>query len=207
VEIYVVYDVSYATEINMTTLSIGEAIRYTWLGLGTAWLIGLAFTKRTLRSQPSGTRLFQMAVFLLGFFLLGSDVFDRGWLGMRVFRETQGLEIAGLAMTVAGCAFAVWARLTLGGNWSGRATVKEGHELIVKGPYSLARHPIYTGLLLACIGTGLAIGLWRSVLGLLVILLGLTAKMSQEERLMMETFPNDYPIYRKRVKALIPGVL
>ncbi len=130
------------------TLNVDSAIGYTWEALGIVWLIGLAFTKRTVRAQPDGVRLFQMAVFLLGLFLLASDRFRDGWLGLRFMPASYGVQVAGLALTVAGCLFAIWARITLGGNWSGRVTVKEGHELIVKGPYGLARHPIYSGILL-----------------------------------------------------------
>jgi protein-S-isoprenylcysteine O-methyltransferase Ste14 len=108
---------------------------------------------------------------------------------------------------MAGCLFAIWARLILGANWSGTAKVKRGHELIVKGPYRFVRHPIYTGIITACIGTTLAIGEWRCIMGLIVVFLGLVLKMTQEERLMIATFPQAYPQYRRRVKALIPGLL
>jgi protein-S-isoprenylcysteine O-methyltransferase Ste14 len=147
-----------------------------------------------------------MAVLLLGFGLLGSNWFRQGWLAIRFVPANDAVGLAGMVLTMAGCLFAIWARLALGGNWSGRATVKEGHTLIVKGPYAIARHPIYTGLLLASIGTALAIGEWRCILGLFVIGMMFLVKMSQEERLMMETFPAAYPEYRQRVKALIPGV-
>ena len=120
--------------------------------------------------------------------------------------ETRLFEIAGFVLTLAGCLFAVWARVTLGGNWSGRATVKADHQLIVSGPYSLARHPIYTGLLLAATGTALAHGEWRCVLGIALIVLAFAIKIGQEEKLMLQTFPHAYPQYRQRVKALIPGV-
>jgi len=126
---------------------------------------------------------------------------------LALFPGSFPTQYAGLAVTAAGCLFAIWARLTLGANWSGRATVKQDHQLIVEGPYRLARHPIYTGLSLASLGTALAIGEWRCVLGLIIILLALLVKMSQEERLMMETFPQAYPQYRRRVKALIPGLI
>jgi protein-S-isoprenylcysteine O-methyltransferase Ste14 len=56
------------------------------------------------------------------------------------------------------------------------------------------------------VGTALAVGEWRCILGLIIIVLMFLVKMSQEERLMMETFPAAYPEYRQRVKALIPGV-
>lgn len=188
-------------------LNLLSAIGYTWVGLGLFWLAGLAFTKRIIRSQPSGPYLFHLALALLGYFLLGSSMFRQGWLGASFVPANYTVQIAGLAATVAGCLFALWARLTLGGNWSGKATVKEGHDLIVRGPYALARHPIYTGLLLASAGTALAIGEWRCILGFVLILVAFTVKMSQEERLMMETFPSAYAQYRHRVKAVIPWVL
>jgi len=182
-------------------------IRYSWALLAIVWLIGIAFTKRTVRAQAPGPRLFHMVLVLFGFSLIGSEWLSQGWLAYRFIPAIEPVQVAGVALTVAGCLFAIWARLTLGANWSGRATVKAGHELVTRGPYALARHPIYTGLAAAGLGTGLAEGEWRCLVGFLLILLAFLVKMSQEERLMMETFPQAYPAYRQRVKALIPGVL
>jgi len=144
---------------------------------------------------------------LTGFTLLGSHWFDYGLFAIRLVPHSPALELGGLAATVGGCFFAIWARLALGSNWSGQATVKAGHELVVTGPYALARHPIYTGMLTASAGTALAIGEMRCAYGLALIVLALVIKMSQEEKLMMQTFPQAYLAYRQRVKALIPGLL
>jgi len=193
----------------MAHLHLDSWIQYTWEILGTVWLIGLAFTKRNV-SPGTGSGfsiLLQRVVFVLGFFLVASDLFQRGWLGTAFLAETYAMQATGFFLTVLGCLFAIWARLALGANWSGTANVKQGHQLIVKGPYRLTRHPIYTGILVACVGTALGIGQWRCLAGLIVISLGLVLKMSQEERLMMATFPEGYPQYRRRVKALIPGIL
>jgi protein-S-isoprenylcysteine O-methyltransferase Ste14 len=184
-----------------------SAIVWTWEALGLLWLAGYAFTKPTFRAQPLGSRLFYIALAFLGFVFLGAPWFRRGWLAMRFVPDGPSLGVAGFLLTLAGALFAAWARVTLGANWSGRPGVKVGHELVIKGPYALARHPIYTGLLLAAAGTALAIGEWHSVFGVVLIALALAAKMAHEERLMMQTFPDAYPSYRKRVKALIPGVL
>jgi protein-S-isoprenylcysteine O-methyltransferase len=190
----------------MIPFNVDSAIGYTWAALGIVWLAGLAFTKPTVRSQAAGSRLFHLALAALGFSLLGSHWFRQGWLAMRFVPEIEVLRVAGLALTVAGCLFAIWARMKLGGNWSGIATVKAGHELVVTGPYAVARHPIYTGMMVAVLGTALEVGEWRCILAMGVILLALMVKMSQEERLMVETFPEAYPRYRQRVKALIPGI-
>jgi protein-S-isoprenylcysteine O-methyltransferase len=188
------------------TLDVNTAIGCSWAALSLVWLAGVLFTKRTVRSQPTGTRLFHLALIALGFSLLGAKWFSVGWLGERFLADSAQVAWVGLVLTIAGCLFAVWARLTLGSNWSARATVKAGHELITRGPYALSRHPIYTGLMIAVIGTALARGEWRCVLAFVVILVGLLVKMGQEERLMLQTFPETYAAYRQRVKALIPGL-
>lgn len=191
----------------MTGLNVNAAIQYTWEAVGLVWLVGLAFTKQTVRAQKPGTRLFHLALIALGFTLLSDRWLTQGWLGMRFIPSIHSIAVTGLALTIGGCAFAIWARLTLGSNWSGRATVKADHELITTGPYAIARHPIYTGLLVGAVGTALADGEWHGALAVLLILLALMVKMSQEERLMMQTFPAAYSAYRQQVKALIPGIL
>lgn len=184
-----------------------SGIEWTWAGLGVLWLVGYAFTKRTLRAQSLVSRLFYVALATFAFAFLGTNWFNRGWLAFRIVPDAESLRMAGFLLTLAGALFASWARLKLGANWSGRPSVKAGHELIVRGPYALTRHPIYTGLLFAVAGTALAEGEWRALIGFVLLFVALAAKSVQEEQLMMQTFPDTYASYRQRVKALIPGVL
>jgi protein-S-isoprenylcysteine O-methyltransferase Ste14 len=184
---------------------------YCWIGLGLVWLVGLAFTKPVVRTGPIGARAFQIALAALGVALMSSQSLNKGWIAASFLpqsaEEHRLVNWVGLALTFAGCLFACWARVVLGGNWSGNATVKDNHQLIVKGPYAFTRHPIYTGFLTAATGTTLVVGKWSSIVGLAVVVLMLILKMSQEERLMTQQFPETYPSYRQRVKALIPGLL
>jgi protein-S-isoprenylcysteine O-methyltransferase Ste14 len=101
----------------------------------------------------------------------------------------------------------IWSRRTLGGNWSSEVAFKQGHELVKTGPYRYARHPIYTGLLLMCLGTAVAVGQFHSWLGLLILCVGFWIKLRQEESLLLQHFPTEYPVYRKQVKALVPFVI
>jgi protein-S-isoprenylcysteine O-methyltransferase Ste14 len=86
-------------------------------------------------------------------------------------------------------------------------TVKQDHELITSGPYAFVRHPIYTGLLLAFIGSAVARGELRGVLAVLLVFGGLWYKLRHEERWMREQFGEQYDLYSKRVAALVPGIL
>jgi len=114
---------------------------------------------------------------------------------------------SGLLTTIAGLLFACWARMVLGRNWSGVVQLKQGHELIEAGPYRYVRHPIYSGLLLALLGTALMIGEWRALLAVAIVAVSLWRKLRLEERWLGEYFGDAYADYMRRVKALVPGVL
>lgn len=176
-----------------------------WGALYAVWFIAARSSKPAERTTSSVTRLLQSAIIIAGYFLI-SGYGNLGRLSSSLWPQTVAIAGVGLALTCAGVAFAIWARLTLGSNWSGKPMVKQGHELIVRGPYALARHPIYTGMLLATLGTGIAVDQLRILAGLALVLLAFAIKIRQEERLMLETFPGQYPEYRRRVKALIPGL-
>jgi protein-S-isoprenylcysteine O-methyltransferase Ste14 len=128
------------------------------------------------------------------------------WLDQRFLPPTMIAYWLGLIMLAVGIAFAVWARHDLGRNWSGTVTVKQDHELIRSGPYRLVRHPIYTGLLLAILGTAVAFGEWRGLLAFGLLTGSLLLKLRIEERFMGESFPDEYARYRAEVPALIPFI-
>jgi protein-S-isoprenylcysteine O-methyltransferase Ste14 len=85
--------------------------------------------------------------------------------------------------------------------------LKQDHELIEHGPYRHVRHPIYTGLLLAFLGTAVAIGEWRGLLALVIVATSFWRKLRLEERWLGEQFGVAYTDYMRRVRALIPGIL
>jgi protein-S-isoprenylcysteine O-methyltransferase Ste14 len=116
------------------------------------------------------------------------------------------LGILGVVLCAGGVATAVWARKTLGENWSSRPSVKAGHELVTSGPYQYVRHPIYFGMLVGVLGTAMVIGL-PGVMIFLVVCVVFATRVRVEEKLMMQQFPDQYTEYRSRTKAIIPYVL
>ena len=107
---------------------------------------------------------------------------------------------------LTGLIVALWARTTLSGNWNAGATLKEDHELIKRGPYSLVRHPIYSGILLMFFSIAIWYGRIAGFAFFASCFLAYWLKAINEEDLMMQHFPNEYPEYKKNVKALIPFV-
>ncbi|HEY2310995.1 MAG TPA: isoprenylcysteine carboxylmethyltransferase family protein [Gaiellaceae bacterium] len=111
----------------------------------------------------------------------------------------------GLVLFAAGLAFAIWARVHIGRNWGTPMTQKEEPELVTSGPYRLVRHPIYSGILVAGIGTAFALSwFWLVALGLAGVYFIYSATV--EERYLTQQFPDAYPAYRSSSKMLVPFV-
>jgi len=170
------------------------------------WIVAGIGVKPTARMESVGSRVSHQLPMFAGGLLLGVPDILGPVMELRFHPHTFGWFLAGLAPVAVGLGFSVAARVRLGGNWSGTVTLKQDHELIRSGPYALVRHPIYTGLLLALAGTAIAIGKWRALIGLAVLVGGILRKIAIEERFMADEFGEDYARYRAQVPALIPFV-
>jgi protein-S-isoprenylcysteine O-methyltransferase Ste14 len=183
---------------------IRHIIGLLWVAWALVWLAAAFRNKATVRRESSLTRLGYVVPLLVGGVLVGWHEVPWAWLGARLWPRTLAGASIGVSLTAAGLAWAVWARMHLGGNWSGAVTVKAGHELIRSGPYAYTRHPIYTGVLTGLLGTAIASDTVHAVLGLAIITAAFVWKLRLEEEVMSETFPDDYARYRAEVPALIP---
>jgi protein-S-isoprenylcysteine O-methyltransferase Ste14 len=116
------------------------------------------------------------------------------------------VRVLGLAVLVTSTVLTLWARFSLGTMWSVAPKVKGDQQLRTRGPYAVTRHPIYTGLLGMLLGATLLSGIGQWIVLFPVGLIVFEVKIRMEERLMVATFPDEYPRYRRRVPQLIPGV-
>lgn len=177
-----------------------------WIIFCVWWLISALTAKAVAEKQSLRSALAHRIPVGLGWWLL---ILPRvpPPLNWRLLPHPDWLLATGAAACVLGLYITLWARWTLAGNWSSDVTFKQNHELIRRGPYRFVRHPIYTGLLVMGLGTGLAIGQLRCGLSLVVVAFGFWVKLRQEEKLLLRHFPDQYPLYQKQVKALVPFVL
>ena len=175
------------------------------LAIGGAWLVfwiyWIASASSSKQSVPSGWRTRLTGVSAVGVFLI-AGVLRGGSLAVHSVIHAA----IGALLFACGIALAVWARLHLGRNWGMPMTQRAEPELVTSGPYRFVRHPFFSGLLAAMLGTALVVNL----LGLIVVVV-LVAYFYYygivEERNLTATFPNAYPEYMGRTKMLIPFLL
>jgi len=119
--------------------------------------------------------------------------------------QNHFLQILGLILFTVGVIIAVWARIYLSGSWGFPGYQRDKTELIMTGPYKFIRHPIYTGIITAMIGTAIALALYLLIVCLISASYFIWNAMS-EEKYLVNKFPNVYPGYLKKTKMLIPFI-
>ena len=152
------------------------------------------------RSQPGSTALIVVAVACAGLAIVSRSHFD----GLAV--GALWARVLGLAVLAASTVFTLWARFSLGTSWSVAPKVRGDHQLRTHGPYAVTRHPIYTGVLGMLLGATLLSGIGQWIVLFPVGLILFEVKIRMEEHLMVATFPDEYPRYRRQVPQLVPGL-
>jgi protein-S-isoprenylcysteine O-methyltransferase Ste14 len=178
---------------------IDLVITVCWLAFWIYWLIAA----RTAKSGQSAGRRFagaRVALVVIVVFLV-RDFGFRGHPG----RDDPALAAVGLVLFFAGLGLAIWARLYIGRNWGMPMTRRDEPELVTTGPYRRVRHPIYTGIIVAMLGTALATTLF-ALIAVAVLAAYFTYSATREEAFLLGQFPDTYPAYQRATKMLVPFV-
>jgi protein-S-isoprenylcysteine O-methyltransferase Ste14 len=175
-----------------------------WILFGLYWVVSALKLKRTKKRESWQQRACYVLPLLLAFFFLSRPEARYGWLSARFVPDVMSVQWIGVLLTAAGVAVAIWARWHLGANWSGVVTLKEGHELIRGGPYRTIRHPIYTGILLALLGTSVAVGEVRALIAVAIAWLSFYVKARREESFLAEEFGASFAEHRQQTGMFFP---
>jgi len=167
------------------------------------WMIAAFFANRSKVQENHLIRLTHSLPLLAGFVLMFHIGFDGSLIHDRFFNSLT-IRRAGIAPTALGLLFSVWARVHLGRYWSGIITLKEGHKLIRTGPYRFVRHPIYTGLLIAALGSAISAATGDAFIGFALILISIFFKSRREETLLTGEFGEEYLRFKREVPGLCP---
>ena len=177
---------------------------------GLSWALAGLWSRRTAARPPVLDQVAYLAPTLAGGLLIAVDAraaIQGSRLGFgdpALWRLSAAAGWGLFSLCLLGLGFTWWARLTLGDLWSSSVQRKDGHTLVERGPYRLVRHPIYSGLIGALLGTAITVGTAGAALGLAIIIASFVRKLRAEEVFMRETFAVEYPRYRAEVPALVP---
>ncbi|HEX5194005.1 MAG TPA: isoprenylcysteine carboxylmethyltransferase family protein, partial [Solirubrobacteraceae bacterium] len=139
----------------MNTLRI--AVGIAWVAFWIYWFASAWGVKAGAR--PSAWARSRLLIVIVAIVVV-RIVHPRGWTF-----QSWLVDGIGAALFVCGVAVAIWARVNLGRNWGMPMTTKQEPELVTSGPYQFVRHPIYSGLLLAILGTTLL----TNIIGLVIV--------------------------------------
>jgi len=175
-----------------------------WIVFVLYWIVSAIRTRDTLQTESFASRYAILLIEVAGFVLLFRHSAGIGVLGNRFMHRTLASAIVGSILTWMGIGLAIWARYHLAEYWSARITIKEDHQLIRTGPYARLRHPIYSGIVLAAIGSAVVIDQWRCVLGVCLVLIGYCIKARKEETMLTQQFGDAFREHQKHAGFLIP---
>jgi protein-S-isoprenylcysteine O-methyltransferase Ste14 len=174
-----------------------------WLGWLAYWAIAARGTKVAQWREPLSANWLHYALAWLGTIVLLVPRATPAILAKPFLPPVPTVAWFGVVLTALGLGIAVAARITLAANWSAAVEIKESHALIRSGVYRYVRHPIYSGILLALLGSAVALDRWRALLGLVLIFASLWIKSRHEENRLREVLPG-YDAYAGETAALIP---
>jgi protein-S-isoprenylcysteine O-methyltransferase Ste14 len=171
-----------------------------WAAFWTYWLVA-AFSMK--RGRPAWSRELRIraVIVVLAILLLRFGAFRNSGINSDPWRAGLGLVIFAV-----GLGFAIWARVHIGRNWGTPMSQKDDPELVTSGPYQLVRHPIYSGVLVAGIGTGVALS-WTWLIAVALAGVYFVYSAAIEERNLIKQFPDAYPVYRHSTKMLVPFIV
>jgi protein-S-isoprenylcysteine O-methyltransferase Ste14 len=164
----------------------------------------------TIRNRAKGTIEWGSLFVVIGGLALGivGAIFvalHLTWAAIPAGRVT--LFVVGIVLMVLGIALRAWSVIVLGRNFTVFVQVREEQPVVDTGPYRLLRHPSYTGLLVVCLGIGLALGNWLALVVVLVLpTVAILVRIRVEERALLAGIGEPYRRFAATRKRLIPWV-
>jgi protein-S-isoprenylcysteine O-methyltransferase Ste14 len=164
------------------------------------WIIGAIYNYLKVPVIRKGNNSIQMLLPIVLVWAVMEHIPKSYWA--LITYEANWSKFVGAIVLVVFTIFTLWSRIVLGKMWSGRALIKENHELHTEGPYSITRHPIYAGILGMLLGTAFIIDFGVFLAFFLCVFILFKVKINNEEKLLIETFGEEYKAFQKRTPQL-----
>lgn len=115
------------------------------------------------------------------------------------------LSIIGFVLLVTRLALKIWTLKALGRYWSPNVEIRETQKVIKTGPFKYIRHPSYLSGIMEIVGVALLLNAYYVLFSIcLIFFICVFIRIRVEERILIETFGQEYENYKKEVGALFP---
>jgi protein-S-isoprenylcysteine O-methyltransferase Ste14 len=183
-----------------------EIICVCWVAFWIYWTFRELRWRRSKRKAALTFTVLNSGLLYLGFIMVLLGRSAPSLLGLLLLPQATPIQITGTVFAIVGVGFAIWSRQSLSNNWSRNVAILENQQFIHSGSYTIVRHPIYTGILLALLGSTLVSSTLGSLLGFVFAIISLWQKARMEEKLLITEFGQQYVNYQREVRFLIPFI-
>jgi protein-S-isoprenylcysteine O-methyltransferase Ste14 len=186
---------------------------YIWAIGFVAWIvIRFPYARRARRTATVRSHGWSRERILLGVATLGLFVIPLLWLVTGWPRAADyDLSFAAVAIGAMVYVGSLWlfrrSHKDLGRQWSASLEIREKHQIVRNGVYRLIRHPMYASFWLWGLAQALLLpNAVAAFSGLVAVTILFFARIDYEERMLTEAFGDDYVIYMRETKRIIPGI-
>jgi protein-S-isoprenylcysteine O-methyltransferase Ste14 len=152
-----------------------------------------------------GTRCFNFIAITVG--ILAAAILNNVQKFIFPGGKTPAVFFIGVGIMLIGMALRYWGVITLGAFFRTTIETEQDQKVVSRGPYRLIRHPSYCGWLLVCLGYGIAVQNWLSLLAAFLLpLAALLHRIQVEERVLVSSLGTAYVEYQKKTNRLIPWI-
>jgi protein-S-isoprenylcysteine O-methyltransferase Ste14 len=173
-----------------------------WVLITLYWIL----SARKVGTNHKGNEIFSFIKLIGSALIIYLPLLTGSFIATKLYITSFLTGLIGSVLCFMGVLIMVWAKEHLGKNWSGNVIIQQEHSLSRSGPYKYVRHPIYSGGLFAMFASAIIVGQIFGFIWVVFCIWGLNVKINKEEALLTKEFPNEYPIYKKQVKRLIPFI-
>ena len=190
--------------------SFGEV---SWLlGIIAWYVIRYPFERRAKRLRVVGNYRSLSEKIALSVAFFGMAILPAFYVATGIPREADYAArpwaiVAGIVIFVFGLWIFRRSHKDLGRNWSVTLEIREKHKLVTGGLYRFIRHPMYASFLLIALAQAFLLPNWVAGLsGLVGLAVLFFMRVDVEERMMLDTFGEEYRVYSGKTKRIIPYI-
>lgn len=156
------------------------------------------------REGGRGVFIIRVLVFVLLIIFLVMYIIGMKWIETFSFPLPVWLRWAGFGLGLLSVAFWTWTQIHLDTQWSAQLQLRREHHLVTTGPYARIRHPLYSAMFGWTAALCLLTANWIFVALAMLSISGTIARIPKEEKMMIETFGEEYKVYMQRTGRFFP---